>query len=81
LGKERPELAARQRIVVEWLPPYAPDLNPVECVWSHTKYVDLANFTPDCLRTLEHAVVTSLSQTRSRRDLFAGFFQGAGLKL
>jgi putative transposase len=72
-------LAARKRIVVEWLPPYAPDLNPVECVWSHTKYGDLANFAPDCLRTLEHAVVTSLSQTRSRRDLFEGFFHGAGL--
>src|SRR4030042_1818644 len=53
--------------------------NPGECVWSHTKYGDLANFAPDCLRTLEHAVVTSLSQTRSRRDLFEGFFHGAGL--
>ena len=74
-------LAARKRIVVEWLPPYAPDLNPVEAVWSHTKYGDLANFAPDCLRTLEHAVVTSLSQTRSRRDLFEGFFQAAGLEL
>lgn len=74
-------LAARKRIVVEWLPPYAPDLNPVECVWSHTKYGDLANFAPDNLRTLEHAVVTSLSQTRTRRDLFEGFFHGAGLEL
>ena len=24
-------------IVVEWLPPYAPDLNPTEQVWNHTK--------------------------------------------
>lgn len=51
-------LAARKRIVVEYLPPYAPDLNPVEWVWSHTKYSDLANFAPDNLRKLEHAVVT-----------------------
>ena len=74
-------LAARKRIVVEWLPPYAPDLNPVECIWSHTKYGDLANFAPDNLRTLEHAVVTSLSETRSQPNLFEGFFHGAGLEL
>ena len=29
---------------VEWLPAYAPDLNPVEMIWNHTKYGDLANF-------------------------------------
>ncbi len=40
-------LAQSRRIVVEWLPAYAPDLNPVEHVWSHTKYGDLANFAPD----------------------------------
>ena len=33
-------LARHQRIVVEWLPSYAPDLNPVEHVWGHTKYGD-----------------------------------------
>ncbi|MFH1417667.1 MAG: IS630 family transposase [Planctomycetota bacterium] len=31
------------RVDVEWLPPYAPELNPVEQVWDHTKYADLAN--------------------------------------
>jgi putative transposase len=77
----RPGWPAWKRIIVEWLPPYAPDLNPVECVWSHTKYGDLANIAPDNLRTLEHAVVTSLSETRSRHDLFEGFFHGAGLEL
>ena len=25
-------------------PPYAPDLNPAEMVWDHTKYADLASF-------------------------------------
>jgi hypothetical protein len=25
---------------VEWLPPYAPDLNPVEAIWGHTKCAD-----------------------------------------
>lgn len=72
-------LADRKRIVVEWLPPYAPELNPVECVWSHTKYGDLPNFAPDSLDALEHAVLSSLTHTRSRRDLLQAFFQTAGL--
>jgi transposase len=74
-------LADRKHIDVEWLPPYAPDLNPVECVWSRTKYGDLANFAADDLSTLEHAVTASLCRTQSRRDLFHGFFQGAELTL
>ena len=74
-------LADRKHIDVEWLPPYAPDLNPVECVWSRTKDGDLANFAADNISALEHAVATSLCRTQSRRDLFQGFFQGAELKL
>jgi len=35
-------LAGDERFWIEWLPPYAPDLNPVEHVWNHTKYGDLA---------------------------------------
>ena len=48
---------------------------------SHTKYGDLANFAPDSLRTLEHAVATSLSETLSQRNLFEGFVRGAGLEI
>ena len=32
------------RVQIEWLPAYAPDLNPVEQVWNRTKYTDLANY-------------------------------------
>jgi transposase len=69
------------RIVVEWLPAYAPELNPVEAVWSHTKYGDLANFTPDDLAVLEDAVFDSLADARVDRTLFAGFMQAAELEL
>ncbi|MCI0407346.1 MAG: transposase [Acidobacteria bacterium] len=74
-------LARHRRIVVEWLPPYAPDLNPAEGIWGHTKYGDLANFTPANLDVLETAVVTSLGRTRRQRQLLAGFFRAAGLEL
>jgi transposase len=74
-------LAEYPRVVVEWLPAYAPDLNPVEPVWSHTKYGDLANFAPDSLAALEGAVVSSLGHTRSQRTLLAAFVRAAGLNL
>ncbi len=74
-------LARYPRIVVEWLPAYAPDLNPVEAVWSHTKYGDLANFAPDGLAALETAVLGSLSDTRGERALLAAFFRAAKLEL
>lgn len=36
----------RHRIRAELLPPYAPELNPVELIWSHAKTNGLANFAP-----------------------------------
>jgi len=40
----------------EWLPSYAPELNPVEQCWNHTKCHDLANFIPEDLQHLQKAV-------------------------
>ena len=33
-----------RRIDVEWFPAYAPEFNPVEQIWNHTKYSKLANY-------------------------------------
>ncbi|MFQ6092198.1 MAG: transposase [bacterium] len=68
-------------IRVEWLPAYAPDLNPVEQVWNHSKYSDLANVAPDDLEELDQLVRSSISDTRSQRHLLRSFFQTAGLVL
>jgi transposase len=46
---------------VEWLPPYAPDLNPVEAVLHHAKYSDLANRVPDDAYQLYDLVGESLN--------------------
>jgi transposase len=35
--------AAYPRLSIEWLPPYAPELNPVEYVWGYLKGHRLAN--------------------------------------
>jgi len=66
---------------VQWLPPYAPDLNPVEMVWNHTKYGDLANFIPDDLDHLPQAVTNSLSNARSQPELLRSFFRRPRLEL
>jgi hypothetical protein len=34
------------RVEVEWLPAYAPAMNPVQQVWQRAKNVDLSNFVP-----------------------------------
>ena len=70
-----------RRILFEWLPPYAPDLNPVEGVWDHAKYADLANFVPDDLEHLREEVAASLRDQRSTTSLLRSFFEHAKLPL
>ena len=66
---------------VVWLPPYAPDLNPVEMIWNHTKYADLANYLPEDAGDLRQAVTTSMAAARGNGDLLRSAFQHAGLEL
>jgi len=42
----------RHRVRAHLLPPYAPELNPVELIWGHTKSNPLANFAPSDLDEL-----------------------------
>ena len=53
-------LAGRKGFDFEPLPSCAPELNPVEAMWSHTKYSDLANVVPDDVDHLEGSVRDSL---------------------
>lgn len=70
-----------RRIAFEWLPPYAPDLNPVEGVWDHTKYADLANFIPDDIAHLQREVACSIEGQRATPSLLQSFFRHARLPL
>ena len=72
-------LQNNRRFKFEWLPAYAPDLNPVEHVWNHTKYADLANYVPDDVLELECAVDGSLQETRQAPKLLRSFFHAAEL--
>jgi putative transposase len=70
-----------ERFWIEWLPPYAPDLNPVEHVWNHTKYGHLANCIPADLLDLELELDWSMEQTRTRPELLRSFLHAAELEL
>jgi transposase len=68
-------------VQVEWLPAYAPELNPAEHVWNHAKYTDLANFLPDDVSHLGAAVVGSLDAMSARPNLLRSFIHAAKLRL
>jgi transposase len=75
----RPRFARRWSI--EWLPSYAPDLNPDEHVWRHTKHADLANYIPDDVQALGRSVRGSLRRSQRKQSLLRSFFKQARLTL
>lgn len=70
-----------KRLWVEWLPAYAPELNPTEQVWNRTKYTDLANFIPEEIAHLRRSVRRSIQKTAGNPSLLRSFFKHAKLKL
>lgn len=66
---------------VEWLPAYAPELNPFEQVWSHSKHADLANFLPQDLDALAHGVIDFLADIATTPALLRSFCRHAGFTL
>ena len=64
----------------EFLPPYAPDLNPVEQLWNHTKYSELANVIPEDLNDLRDLVEFTIDENRRRTGLLKSFVACARLR-
>jgi transposase len=74
-------LASQRRwLRVEWLPPYAPDLNPIETLWGNVKGRELANL--DVEETLDVVEGLRVGLRRVQRgNLGFSFLQHAGLSL
>lgn len=70
-----------KHIEFESLPAYCPELNPVEAMWSHAKYADLANFVPDDVEQLNQAVHASLDDQAQDHRLKLSFYKTAQLRL
>ena len=68
-------------IQVEYLPSYAPDLNPVEGLWANLKGVELANRACGSLEELAAAAEQGIGRVRGEPELLVGFLHQAGLSL
>ena len=79
-GVVRQYLADHREIKVEWLPPYAPEINPEENCHGNVKQ-HLRNATPADVRELCRLVDGGFARLRHRRDLILGFFHHAGLTI
>jgi hypothetical protein len=66
---------------VEWLPPYAPDLDPVEQVWDQSKYGILANVIPEDIHALHFALDRVLDTFRHEPNRLHSFFDAVHLTL
>jgi putative transposase len=72
-------LDAHPRWHVVWFPPYAPELNPVELLWSYLKYGRLANLTPDTVQDIQAAVSRERQRLARRPELLRSFFRHCAL--
>jgi transposase len=68
------------RVHLEFLPPYAPELNPDEGVWTLTK-ATLANGRPDGLPALARDLFTTLRRVRRTPAALRGCIVGSDLPL
>lgn len=69
------------RLVVEFLPGYAPELNPVEYLWHQLKDVELCNKPCMDLEELHEKLHVAIGRIRQHPDLILSFFAAAKLSL
>jgi DDE superfamily endonuclease len=66
---------------VERLPPYAPELNPVEYLWANLKGAELANFTGDTVAEVADQAQGGIQRVCDSDSLVLGFLAHTGLSL
>jgi transposase len=69
----------RGRLWLEFLPAYAPELNPAEYIWGHLKQHEIANLCPKHLDELSLQAIRALKRMRRRPTLVMAFWQQADL--
>lgn len=74
-------IAAHPRLHVEYFPPYAPELNPVEGVWSELNCQRLANHGVEDLDELQRLTTSEAIAMRPRQDLLRGCLKATGLPI
>lgn len=67
------------RLSFEELPAYAPELNPVEQIWTFLKWSRLCNFAPADVHELEEKVFQELHAARLDQKRLRSFFDASEL--
>jgi transposase len=67
------------QIALEYLPAYAPELNPVEYIWGYLKHHAMPNFCARDLGDLKRRASRSLRSMQRRATLVTAFWQQAEL--
>jgi transposase len=70
---------AAQRLHLERLPAYAPELNPDEGLWAQLKGVELRNVCCDHIPHLRGELRGAVKRVRQKPRIIQGCFKGAGL--
>ena len=66
-------------LTVEYLPAYAPELNPLEYLWATFKGKDMANYPADNIAQLDDRLRRSVRRVRRQADMGLNFIKHAGL--
>jgi len=69
------------RIAIAFLPPYAPELNPVEAIWAYLKKNEIANLCPTTIAEVSDFARRRLKSMQRRPKLIRAFWQQAELAL
>jgi transposase len=70
---------AAQRLRLQPLPGYAPEMNPTEGLWRYLKEVELKNRAYSDLSQLRRALETAMARLRRHPEILHSFFSHAGL--
>lgn len=67
------------QIAIAFLPPYAPELNPVEAIWAYLKKHEIANLCPANLAEVSNFARRRLKSMQRRQLLIRSFWKQAEL--
>ena len=74
-------LVCHREVRVEFLPPYAPELNPVEYLWAYLKSNPLANLAVTEIESLTHMARRHSRKLQRRPSLLRSFVDHSPLFL
>ncbi len=74
-------LRGGKRVHLEFLPPYAPELNPNEYGWAYLKTGELANYCPEDVDDLHATVLVAAQNASTQQRLLRGFVRGTKLPI